>query len=446
MMRVSLASRLGLLALAFGSMPRLLAIDAAFAQPAISGSTQPRTKLTLVAAFQAARAKNPELEANRGVARWAESRREAARIFPNPEFALLFEDITSKPRDEEASPGNIKAELSQPIELGGKRGSRIRLAEAEANSRILEGTLTEIRVRFEVAQAFLKVVQAQELVKLASERSTLATRLAEIATERVRAGKIAPIEETRLRTSAALAGFESQELAQTLRSARLELANVMGAPEGTFGEATFDLGQTDKNITKEAIVSALDRSAATQKAENEVTRARAELDVERANAFPDFTLVLEANYQPWDERTLFAAGFNLPIPLFDRNQGARGMAAVQAESALSLAAKERQGLNKELEDAHGELTASLGKARVLKSDIIPGLEQGLAALETAYRQGRIGYLDVVESQESLFTMREKHIEALTRYHTAVFRIESLTATPSANEGGELRSAADGETR
>lgn len=352
MMRLSPASRLGFLALTLGVMPRLPLSEAAFAQPAIPDSTQARPTLTLEVAFQTARAKNPELEANRGVTKWAESRRTAARILPNPEFGLLFEDITSKPREEEASPGNIKAELSQPIELGGKLGSRIGLAEAEAKSKVLESSLTESRVRFDVAHAFLKVVQAQELLKLASERSTLATRLAEIATERVRAGKIAPIEETRLRSSAALAGLESQEVAQAHRSARLELANVMGVPEGTLGDATFDLAKTDKNFSKEVILSALERSTAAQKAENEVRRARAELDVERANAFPDFTLVLEANYQPWDERTLFAAGFNIPIPLFDRNQGARGMASAQAESAVSIAAKERQGLSRELEDAH----------------------------------------------------------------------------------------------
>jgi cobalt-zinc-cadmium efflux system outer membrane protein len=310
----------------------------------------------------------------------------------------------------------------------------------------LESTLARNRFRFDLSTAFIQVVHGQHLAGLAAERHALSSRIAEIATERARAGKIAPIEETRLRTSAALASTELEERKQELKTARLRLASLMGVEEGEFAEADFRFEQLRDGATTDQLRADIAKSSSFARIDLDVAKARADLELERANSVPDLSLILEANYQPFDKRTLFAAGFSLPLPLFDRNQGGRGMAAAQVLATTALADRQRQNLAQEVEEAHATLTASLNKARVLKTDVLPGLEQSLSALETAYRQGRIGYLDVVESQEGLFAVREKALEAAARYHTSFFKLESLLSKTRTDAQEASADATDGVTR
>ncbi len=441
--------RLNLAALALGMMTRAYAADPSSSQiqPVTASSpTGVSSILTLEDAFRISESTSPELQAARGVGRWTESRMDAARIYPNPELGIRFEDLNSKLREKDASPGNITVELTQAIELGGKRSARIGLAAADSKTKNLESALTTSRVRFEVAEAFFAVRLAQEKIELTNERLLLAKRLSEVAADRVKAGKIAPTEETRLRSSAALAAMETEDASIRLREARLKLAVAMGVEEGTVGAAEFDLENLGQEASKEGLGTALEASDALQLLNNKVGRALAELDLERSRSYPDLVLVLEATYQPFDERTVFAAGFNLPLPIFDRNQGGRGLAEVQTASATALLSKERQTLLREFEEAHAALVSARRKAQVLKNDILPGLEQGLSALETAYRQSRIGYLDVVESQESLFAVREKYNEALTSFHTAAFRIEYMLSTLTSDKGGGVSNSDNGVAR
>lgn len=431
------------------AVPGAAANAGAVAQGASGEASNKRSTaqaMTLERALAIALRRSPQLRALGHDAEWSEGRMGAARAYPNPELAVVFEDLTAKPREEGSSPGNIKAELNQSIELGGKRSTRVRQAEVEGQSRTADSALARTRFRFDLNSAFIQVVHAQHIAGLAEERHSLASRIAEIAGERARAGKIAPIEETRLRTNAALASSELYEKRQELKTARLRLASVMGVEEAEFGEVVFPLEQLGDNIAMEKLRAELTSSNSFARIDLDVAKARADLEVEQANGVPNLTVILEANYQPNDKRTLFAAGFSLPLPVFDRNQGARGMAAAQVLATTALADKQRQDLAQEVEEAHATLTASLNKARILKTDVLPGLEQSQSALETAYRQGRIGYLDVVESQESLFAVREKALEAAARYHTSLFRIEALLSKTRTHATEASAEATDGVIR
>jgi outer membrane protein TolC len=118
----------------------------------------------------------------------------------------------------------------------------------------------------------------------------------------------------------------------------------------------------------------------------------------------------------------------MPLPLFDRNQGARGEAVANAEAAPLRAQSERNDHMHERTQTRAELTSALQKVRVLKEGALDVLQRNQAALEEAYAQGRLGYLDVVTNQESLSSMREKYIEALAQAHASSFRLTALIAT------------------
>jgi cobalt-zinc-cadmium efflux system outer membrane protein len=88
-------------------------------------------------------------------------------------------------------------QLSQPIELGGKRSARIKLAEQDQALARGDVNVTASELRADVTAAYLEALTAQEHVALARESLSLAGKATNAAGRRVAAGKISPLEQTR---------------------------------------------------------------------------------------------------------------------------------------------------------------------------------------------------------------------------------------------------------
>ena len=167
----------------------------------ISASATP-TSLTLAVAIQTALDNNPELSAARLEVEATLGARTQASVFQNPTLSAQIEDLKRDTR-------TTTVLLSQPIELGGKRSARIEAAERATDvARVqLEGKQAELRAS--VTAAFFAALIAQERVLLAQRSLDLAGRGSQAATNRVLAGKVSPIEETKAKVAEAGVRLES---------------------------------------------------------------------------------------------------------------------------------------------------------------------------------------------------------------------------------------------
>jgi cobalt-zinc-cadmium efflux system outer membrane protein len=105
-------------------------------------------------------------------------------VRPNPELALLREGTSSRSNRTDTY------QLSQPIELGGKRGARIKLAEQDQALARGDVNVAASELRADVTAAYLEALTAQEHVALARESLSLAGKATNAAGRRVAAGKI----------------------------------------------------------------------------------------------------------------------------------------------------------------------------------------------------------------------------------------------------------------
>jgi hypothetical protein len=92
-------------------------------------------------------------------------------VRPNPELALLREGTSSRSNRTDTY------QLSQPIEMGGKRGARIKLAEQDQALARGDVNVAAAELRANVTAAYLEALTAQEHVALAKESLSLAGRL-----------------------------------------------------------------------------------------------------------------------------------------------------------------------------------------------------------------------------------------------------------------------------
>ena len=123
---------------------------------------------------------------------------------------------------------------------------------------------------------------------------------------------------------------------------------------------------------------------------------------------------------------------SLPLPVFDRNQGG----FLEARYRLAKAGEEQRDAEVQaraaLAEAYAALAGAFTEATRLKNEVLPGAQSAFDAVSEGYRQGKFGFLDVLDAQRTLFEARGQYIEALVAYHKAVAEAERLLGAPLAD--------------
>ena len=204
--------------------------------PAASAAAPQTVALTLENAVQTALQQNPqlraaaaELDANDGAVR-------QAGLIPNPVLAVDQEDTRSSTR-------TTTVQLSQTLEMGGKRAARVELAQRGKDIAALDLVTRRSDIRAMAVQAFFDALTAQERVKVAEESLRIAGSGADAAMRRVTAGKVSPTEETRARVAQSTARID-------LRLARGEL-RVTVEDDGVGLQACGETGHFGLSIMRE---------------------------------------------------------------------------------------------------------------------------------------------------------------------------------------------------
>lgn len=190
-------------------------------------SAQASQSLSLPQALAAAFAQNPELAAAGREVGIADGERRQAGLIPNPELSWEVEDTR---RDTSTT----TVTLSQPLELGGKRGARIAVAGAGQAIAQLDLERQRNGLRADVVQAFHAALRAQTALELAQQSQALTERGLRVVQGRVTAGQSSPVEATRAQVQLAQAQAEVRR-AQTQRGVAYQaLARLTGSPLAGF--------------------------------------------------------------------------------------------------------------------------------------------------------------------------------------------------------------------
>jgi outer membrane protein, heavy metal efflux system len=127
-------------------------------------------------------------------------------------------------------------------------------------------------------------------------------------------------------------------------------------------------------------------------------------------------------------------GLSIPLPLFDRNQGAQLEALRRREAAQAQAQAESLKLCSEVLQAAGQLRLRKEEAQVLRSDILPGARSAYEAASRGFALGKFGFLDVLDAQRTWLQARSQYLQTLSQGHRARAELErrlgALNDTPS----------------
>ncbi|HZR02597.1 MAG TPA: TolC family protein [Burkholderiales bacterium] len=384
-------------------------------------STQP---ISLTDALTLALSRNPELAAfgkERGA---TEAAVQQAGVLPNPTLGVIGDNLGNE-RARVDGDRSVELQVGQLIELGGKRGARVRLAETahDLAGWDLESKRSDLLLR--VTTAFIDVLAAQRGVALAEESLRLAQLVADVASKRAHAGKVSPVEETRARVALASTRIEVEQARRELTSARSRLGAQWNDPNPRFEAAKGELLADVLLPSRELLLQRISDNPDLKRWSSEIARREAGINVEKAKRVPDVTVSGGVKRFSQFNDTAYMVGISVPIPLFDRNRGGVLEATRRLGRTLDEQRAAETRVQSELDQAYQRAASALTQLDTLRMDVLPGAQSAFEATTKGYQLGKFGFLDVLDAQRALFQARAQQMRAAAEYQRAFAEIERL---------------------
>jgi len=409
-------------------LARLCARTAALCIALTSGiSYAQTTTFTLEEALQRAGVESPQISISEAEIDIAEGNERQAGIGPNPEVSLEVENVAGSGAFSGLRSNETTLMLTQPIELGGKRGARVRAAEARSIVAEFDAQIAQADLALLVRQRYTDAVTAKEQMELARDVLERSTELYRIANELVIAGREPPLRA--IRAQAALGNAETNlAIAEAdYLNARLALAELWGASSPP--ETIETLWLNPDNVT---VAQDITDSLTMRRANAELLAAEAAVERERRSAVPD--LNIGAGIRRFEESndTAFTVGASMAIPLRNRNQGSIAAASAEARATEGRMLLMRLQLQREYSTLLNRVDALQQRVETIESLVLPLAEEALDLARTGYRYGKFNLIDVLDAAATRDDARNTLISAREDLAKSTASLVRLTQTQRGN--------------
>ncbi|MHC4647753.1 MAG: TolC family protein [Planctomycetota bacterium] len=390
---------------------------------------EPNGILSLRQALALALMNNPGLRAFSWEVRAAQARQLQAGLAPNPEFKVEVEEAGGSGERRNFDGAETTIFLSQLIELGDKRIRRTELASLEKDLACWDYEAKRLDVFTEVAKAFVGVLAEQKRAELTEDLVRLSSEVLNTVRQRVQAGKDSPVEETKALVALANAEIESEKVRKDLSYARKRLSATWAGRSPVFAEAGGELDLILPVPSIDELRTLVYRNPDKARWAVEMDQRRAAVELAKANATQDVKLGGGLQHFNDTDDSAVVLGVSIAIPIFDRNQGnvleaRHNLAKAKAESRAVEA-----GIHAALAEAYARLSSAFTEATGLGNKVLEGAQSAFDAVREGYRTGKLGFLDVLDAQRTLFEARAQYINALASYQTAKADVERLIGRP-----------------
>ncbi|MBI5575210.1 MAG: TolC family protein [Deltaproteobacteria bacterium] len=412
--------------------------------------------LTLEDCLAAARTGNPVIGASMEKIRELVADYQAARsrLFPR---LLLSAFYTVQPSDRFAPGGGVSStESFQREGFAGVTGKQVvfdgwrtqynsQAARLDTTAQEQEVRRTADEVDFVVTEAFYRMVEAKENLKVAREALQQRQEFAKLSEAFFKAGKVTRLDSFRAQSRVSEAEQAAVEAENAVRVAGEILTRLLALGE----QAQVDIrGRLPQEFKPAADVSALweealERNPEIKKLDVEISRSQAAIKAARGGYFPELSIQAAADVRHRDmggTKPEWLAGFFLEYPFYEG-----GLTRAQVSRASSryrrLAEEKRDRLNTLKVDLtrawrdHENARRGVDAAR----QTLATNEEAYASAQTLYRHGKAIGLEVLQAQVELTDSRFNIIRYAVAYEIAKARIEQITGPGPAHSHGQNNS-------
>nr|WP_315595037.1 TolC family protein [uncultured Cupriavidus sp.] len=322
-----------------------------------------------------------------------------ARAWLNPRIDTVIENLGAPDSGGQSQRQNTYS-ITQPFEIGGKRGARIEVGErnfAAAQARERQAQVTyaaELAVAYATAEAMLgRKTLATENLARANEELSAARAL-------VSSGKEASLRGAQAQASVSAAQAAEAAATNDATQALARLSAMSGAIE-SYTAVTSSLLTTQPTIPNAP--TALEDSPSVRAAEADRNALDAQVNVERKRWIPDVGISAGVRRYGWTNASGYVVGVTASIPLFDQNRNG-------INAAVERVAAAQARLDSIRLEANAARQSAVSQVATTEKQLAAASEGEQAAAE-AYRMGRIGYESGKTPLMELLVVRRALVDA-----------------------------------
>lgn len=383
--------------------------------------------LTLDAAIQKALNASPRLRSATASVLASRGERRQASALPNPEVGVDTENFAGKGDYKGTNSLETTVGVTQLIELGGKRGSRMDMADQGLTVSQLGLEGERLNLIRDVTVAFVEVAASEEHLKIVGEQRDLAEDVFGEVSKRVSAAREPMIQQSKAEVTRATARIAYENAGRELEQAKRRLTSLWGGGAEPVVLNTGTLFELQEPPPAPAVESTLAQNPDFTRWDAEIKRSQAAYDLERANAIPDPRVSFGMrDYRESGDRA-FVAGVSIPIPVFNMNRGNIERARHTVSKTESDAQATKLQLGTDLNQRYQEMNIAYAQVESLEHEIIPAAEKSFRLSRAGYREGKFAFLEILDAQRTLFDAKEQRVAALRSYHVARAEVERLSA-------------------
>jgi cobalt-zinc-cadmium efflux system outer membrane protein len=364
--------------------------------------------LTLQQAIALARAKNPNLLSGQQHVIATKASEVTAGLRQNPNLTLSGADVTLAANNP-GNPYSYAANLSRLFERGQKRRWRLDLAHSTTDVTQSQYQDTERQTIFAVKQAFTQMLAAKAALKIADDNLQSYRKTVDLSKQRLDAGDISATDFDRIELQ--LAEFEADNdnanlnLVQSAAQLKMLLGMDTAAP-GFDVAGTLDPPQvtlTEADVEQRALAERPDYRAAQQ------SLRVAEANVKLAEAYGTTDPTVGGEYDRSGNDNSGGFQVNIPLRIFDRNQGEKERTRYEAQSTRFAEMAARNQVINDVDQAWAGYQTASAQSRRYNGHYLAQASRVRDNLEFSYRHGGSTLLDYLDA---LRDYRQINLDAL----------------------------------
>ena len=368
-------------------------------------------------------ASNPNLRASQIGIQESRADEITAYLRPNPDLTVSIDQVSplSTP-DYPYRPFSDSVPLVSTSYLIERRHKRaLRRESAQEGTAIAISELDDQRrnLLFDLRTAFIQVLQQKSVLTVTRESLEFYDRSLAVSRDRFKAGDIAQVDLDRLELQRVQFETDVQTALVNLRTAKIQLQMLLydRTPVEKLDVAgPFDFKEI-LNPLEELRQNAFDSRADLRAAIQSVEKARTDYHLAVANGSTDPTFLLDVGREE-PVRAYVGVGINIPLRIFDRNQGEKARTQLDIKRNERLVEANRAQIFSDVDSAYATLQSDLVLLRPYKTRY---LEQAARVRETisfSYQHGGASLLDFLQAQQDYRAIQLSYLNLVGSFLSA----------------------------
>ena len=354
-----------------------------------------------------------------------------AHLRPNPDFTLSADGTQIAPSNGVWKPfaGTfVSPGISYLFERRNKRGLRFEAAKQGTAIGIAQQSDTERNLLFNLRSAFVGVLQAKTVVRVAQDNLDYYDKVLKISRDRYQAGDIARMDLDRLELQRLQYESDMQTALVNLRTTKINLLALLDdrRPVDSFDlDGAFDFSE-DLLSLDDYRKDALDARPDLRAAVLSVKQAETNYQLAEADGSTDPTIGVwfthNGSFNNPDALNTLGASVSIPLRVFDRNQGEK----LRTKIDINRNEKVRQGVEtqvySDVDSAYTVMNSNIALLRPYKRQY---LEQAVRVRDTvffSYQHGGAALLDFLNAESEYRAVELSYVNLLGAYLTAAAQL------------------------